>query len=81
MRNICYNIIKIRQGKVNKTRTENIMNRVYTLTEKAIENNMSWDDAILNGEIETVKDFDSMELAIEYFENELGGDSERYGVE
>lgn len=42
---------------------------------------MSWDDAIVNGEIETVKEFDTIESAIEYFENELGGDSERYGVE
>lgn len=30
MRNICYNIFKIRQGKVNKTRMENIMKEKFT---------------------------------------------------
>ena len=55
--------------------------RVYTLTAKAIENNMSWDAAIALGEIETVKEFDTIDEAIDHFENVLGGNSELYGVE
>ena len=51
------------------------------MTENAIENKMDWDTAIYNGEIETVKEFDSVEEAVSYFENELGGDAEMYGVE
>ena len=42
---------------------------------------MDWDTAIYNGEIETVKEFDSVEEAVNYFENELGGNAEIYGVE
>lgn len=57
------------------------MNRIYTLTEKAWNEGMDWDTAIHNGEIETVKEFDSLEEALAYFEDELGGDAERYGVE
>lgn len=56
-------------------------NRIYKLTAKATENEMSWDEAIFNGEIETVKEFETLEEALEYFENELGGDAETYGVE
>ena len=57
------------------------MSRIYRMTENAIENNMDWDTAIYNGEIETVKEFDSVEEAVNYFENELGGDADIYGVE
>jgi hypothetical protein len=71
----------MRQGKVNKTRTENIMNRVYRMTKEARNNGMTWDEAIYTGQIETVAEFDSLEEALSYFENELGGDSENYGVE
>ena len=42
---------------------------------------MDWDTAIYNGEIETVKRFETLEEALDYFEDELGGDAERYGVE
>ena len=56
-------------------------NRIYKMTENAWQNGMDWDAAIYNGEIETVEEFDSFEEALEYFENELGGDSEMYGVE
>lgn len=56
-------------------------NRVYKMTENAWEKGMDWDTAIYNGEIETVEEFDSLEEALEYFDNELGGDSEMYGVE
>ncbi len=55
--------------------------RIYKLTEKAIAEKMTWDTAIYNGEIETVKEFETLEEALEYFENELGGDAETYGVE
>ena len=58
-----------------------MMHRVYKMTETAWNSGMDWDTAIYNGEIETVKDFDTIEEASEYFENELGGDSEKYGVE
>lgn len=57
------------------------MNRVYTLTREARNNGLTWDEAIYNGQIETVAEFDSLEEALSYFENELGGDSENYGVE
>lgn len=55
--------------------------RIYKMTAQAWENKMDWDSAIYSGEIETVEEFDTIEEAMEYFENELGGDSERYGVE
>ena len=57
------------------------MARVYTMTDEAWENGTDWGTAIYNGEIETVKEFDTTEEALAYFENELGGDAERYGVE
>ena len=57
------------------------MARVYTMTNEAWENGTDWDTAIYNGEIETVKEFDTTEEALAYVENELGGGAERYGVE
>lgn len=57
------------------------MARIYTMTKEARENGTDWDTAIYNGEIETVKEFDSMDEAITYFENELGGDAEMYGID
>jgi hypothetical protein len=56
-------------------------NRIYKMTDTAWKNGTDWDTAIYNGEIETVKEFDSLEEALDYFENELGGDAEKYGVE
>lgn len=55
--------------------------RVYKPTEKALNNGMNWEEAIYSGEIETVKEFETIDEALEYFENELGGDSDNYGVE
>ena len=55
-------------------------NRIFTLTEKAIENNMDWDEAIFNGEIETVEEFDSYEEAVAAWE-ERYPDDQLYGVE
>ena len=57
------------------------MNRVYTMTKEAWNNGTDWDTAIANNDIETVAEFETIEEAVAYFENELGGDSERYGVE
>ena len=55
--------------------------RIFKLTEKANAEKMTWDETIFNCEIETVKEFETLEEALEYFENELGGDAETYGVE
>ena len=55
-------------------------NRIFTLTEKAIENNMDWDEAIYNGEIETVEEFDSYEEAVKAYEDRYN-DDQVYGVE
>ena len=54
--------------------------RIFKMTEKAIENGMNWDEAIYNGEIETVEEFDTYEEAVKAFE-ERYVDEERYGVE
>lgn len=55
--------------------------RIYKMTDKAADGGMDWDTAIYNNEIETVEEFDSIDEAISYFENELGGNAEMYGVE
>lgn len=55
--------------------------RVYTMNAQAWENGLTWDEAIYNNQLETVEEFDTIEEATEYFENELGGDAEKYGVE
>lgn len=58
-----------------------MMHRIYKMTDKAVDSNMTWDEAIYNGEIETVEEYDSIESALEAFENEFGGNDEMYGVE
>ena len=55
--------------------------RIYRMTENAWNGGMIWDDAINDGELETVAEFESIEEAIDYFETVLNGDSEHYGVE
>lgn len=57
------------------------MARIFKMTNEAWESGRDWDTAIYNGEIETVKEFDSVDEAITYFENELGGDAEKYGID
>lgn len=57
------------------------MARIFTMTTEAWKRGTDWDTAIFNGEIETVKEFDTIDEAVAYLEDELGGDSERYGVE
>ena len=39
--------------------------RIYQLTGKAIADQMTWDEAIYNGEIETVAEFETMEDALD----------------
>lgn len=55
--------------------------RVYKMTNEAWEKGTDWDTAIFNGEIETVKEFDTIDEAVEFYENELGEDFDKYGVE
>lgn len=64
-----------------KKEVKTMEHRIYKLTEKAIAGEMTWETAIYNGEIETVKEFETLEESLEYFENELCGDTEMYGVE
>ena len=54
--------------------------RIFKVTETALECNMDWDEAIANGEIETVEEFDSYEEAVEAFEGRYN-DDQVYGVE
>ena len=55
-------------------------NRVFKLTDKAIENGYDWDTAIAEGEIETVEEFDSYTDAVDAY-NDRYNDSDVYGVE
>ena len=55
-------------------------NRVFKLTDKAIENGYDWDRAIAEGEIETVEEFDSYTDAVDAY-NDRYNDSDVYGVE
>lgn len=54
--------------------------RIFKVTDKAIENNMDWDEAIENGEIETVEEFDSYDEAVKAYEDRYN-DDQIYGVE
>lgn len=56
------------------------INRVFKLTDKAIENSYDWDIAIAEGEIETVEEFDSYADAVDAYNNRYN-DSDVYGVE
>ena len=56
------------------------INRVFKLTDKAIENGYDWDTAIAEGEIETVEEFDSYTDAVDAY-NDRYNDSDVYGVE
>ena len=55
-------------------------NRIFKVTENAIINNMDWDEAIYNGEIETVEEFDSYEEAVKVCEDRYA-DDQVYGAE
>ena len=54
--------------------------RIFKVTETALECNMDWDEAIANGEIETVEEFDSYDEAVKAFEDRYN-DEQVYGVE
>lgn len=58
-----------------------IMARIYRMVEEAWEAGVEWDEALYKGLIETVKEFDTIKAALDYWEENLGGDSERYGIE
>lgn len=54
--------------------------RIFTLSLNAITEEMDWDDAICEGELETVEEFDTYEEAVQAFEDG-NYDPELYGVE
>jgi len=54
------------------------MNRIYKMTEKAIEMKMDWDQAINENEIETVKKFETLKETLEEYRKY---DSDFYGAE
>lgn len=56
------------------------MARIFKLTEKAIENEMEWDAAIAENEIETVAEFETYAEAVAAFDNG-NYDAEVFGVE
>ncbi len=53
---------------------------IFTLNEKARENEMTLEEAIYEGEIETVHEFKTMQDAMECFETN-GYDVKNYGCE
>lgn len=67
------------QTQKRKRRETKMTNRIYKLTQKAIENEMDWDEAIYDGEIETVEEFEDYEEAVKAFEDG-GYDPDLYGV-
>lgn len=54
--------------------------RIFTLSFNAIAEEMDWVDAICEGEIGTVEEFDTYEEAVQAFENG-NYDPDFYGVE
>jgi len=54
--------------------------RIFTLSFNAITEEMDWVDAICEGEIETVAEFDTYAEAVQAFENG-NYDPDFYGVE
>lgn len=56
------------------------MYRVFELTDKAKKQGMDWDEAIYNGEIQTVEEFETKEEALQACE-ERYQDPDLYGVE
>ena len=54
--------------------------RIFTLSFNAITEEMDWVDAICEGEIETVAEFDTYAEAVQAFEDS-NYDPELYGVE
>lgn len=56
------------------------MHRIYELTDEAKKQGMDWDEAIYNGEIQTVEEFETKEEALQAYEEEYN-DPDLYGVE
>ena len=56
------------------------MYRIYELTDEAKKQGMDWDEAIYNGEIQTVEEFETKEEALQAYEEEYN-DPDLYGVE
>ena len=54
--------------------------RIFTLSQHALDEDMRREEAIYQGEIETVKEFDDFDETEEYFE-EGGFDTDYYGYE
>lgn len=54
--------------------------RIFTLTYEAKQNGLTWDEAIYEGEIETVEEFETYDEAVKAFE-ESYNDPDLYGVE
>lgn len=56
------------------------MAKIFKLSQKAMDNGMSWDEAIYNNEIDTIEDgFESIWEAQEEFDRR-GYDTDFYGV-
>ena len=56
------------------------MYRIYELTDEAKKQGMNWDEAIYNGEIQTVEEFETKEEALQAYEEEYN-DPDLYGGE
>lgn len=56
------------------------MIRIYELTDEAKKQGMDWDEAIYNGEIQTVKEFETQEEAIQAYEEDYN-DMDLYGLD
>lgn len=80
----CYYIITEKEITRKGTKIERLViiiaHRIFKVTERAIENNMNWDEAIANDEIETVEEFESYDEAVKAYEDRYN-DEECYGVE
>lgn len=56
------------------------MIRIYELTDETKKQGMDWDEAIYNGEIQTVKEFETQEEAIQAYEEDYN-DMDLYGLD
>lgn len=68
--------------KFQQKRSAQMKHRIFKLSQNAIENCLDWDTAIEQGELVTIKEFDTYEEAVNEFENgETTYDPDLYGVE
>ena len=47
------------------------MYRIYELTDEAKKQGINWDEAIYNGEIQTVEEFETKEEALQVYEGNI----------